>query len=249
MTVNNIYNALNNMFPFNLALEFDNTGLIIGDRNSTVKKAVVALDCTTKVLDFAIDNGAELIITHHPVIFTPLKSITDNTLVYKIIKSGVSVISAHTNLDTAEGGVNDCLAKCLGLENISPVICPDGFTFRKGVLPAAMQPEEFAKFAAKKLGTGARFVCGNRAIKTVAVCSGSGSDMFGIAAEQSVDAFVSSEIKHNVFISSFDADITSIDCGHFATENVVITPLCNKLTAALPEVQFIPYTQGIIKNI
>ena len=249
MTVNNIYNVLNNLFPFNLALDFDNTGLLIGEQNSTVKKAVVALDCTTKVLDFAINNGAELIITHHPVIFTPLKTITENTLAYKIIKSGVSVISAHTNLDTAEGGVNDCLAECLGLENISPVICPDGFTFRKGVLPAAMQPEEFALFAANKLGAGARFVCGNRAIKTVAVCSGSGSDMFHIAAEQFIDAFVSSEIKHNVLISSFDAGITTIDCGHFATENVVITPLCNKLAAALPEVQFIPYTQGIIKNI
>lgn len=245
MNVSDIYNILDSLYPFSLALDFDNCGLLIGSENRCVTKAVVALDCTNEVLDLAVAQGAELIITHHPVIFNPLKSIPDDSLVYKIIKSGISVISAHTNLDTANGGVNDCLANKLGLINIQKITCEDGFTFRKGVLNHEMSPADFAKFASKKLGFSARYVEGNRNIKTVAVCSGSGSDMIYDAIKSGADAFLSSEIKHNVFLYSKQVGITTIDCGHEATEKIIVDELCRVLSEK-SNIKAIPYLESNI---
>ena len=96
MKINDIYSFLNERYPFSLACDFDNVGLLVGDKNCTVTKAVIALDCLSDTVNFAIKNGAELIITHHPVIFAGLKAVTEETAVYKAIKNGISVISAHT---------------------------------------------------------------------------------------------------------------------------------------------------------
>jgi len=109
MTVQNIFDFLNNKFPVDTACGFDNVGTLVGDRNKTITKAIVALDCTLPVIKEAVKNGCELIITHHPIIFNGLKSVLDDTLVFEIIKNGLSVISMHTNLDQGENGVNDAL--------------------------------------------------------------------------------------------------------------------------------------------
>ena len=121
MQVLDIYNFLNEIAPVNTALDFDNVGILVGDPQKAVKKVVVCLDCTPQVVKMAVSKSAELIITHHPVIFEPLKSVvkSESNVVYDCLVNGISVISMHTNLDSSVGGVNDCLARILELENVT----------------------------------------------------------------------------------------------------------------------------------
>lgn len=118
MTVNDILKAVDNIAPFRLTMDFDNTGLLVGDPQAEVSGVVLALDCTDEVVDEAICQGANLIITHHPVIFHGIKQVRSDSVVWKLIRNNISVISAHTNLDIAQGGVNDCLAQKLGLSSL-----------------------------------------------------------------------------------------------------------------------------------
>ncbi len=239
MKVYDIYAYLDGFCPFDTACDFDNAGLLIGNKNTTVSKAVVSLDLTPDAFKQAKKVGAQLIITHHPVIFSGLKNITADSYLYDIIKSDISVISAHTNLDAADGGVNDCLANTLELENISKIICEDGFSFRKGELKSEMTPEQFAHHVYEKLGLKPRFTVGLSNIKTVAVCGGSGGDMLNDAYISGADAFVTSDIKHNVFLDSVHLGITLLDCGHFATEDVVIEPLTALLRQNFSDIEFL----------
>lgn len=118
-TVFDLYSAIDQFAPFSLSMDFDNTGILVGDRHQAVSKVLLALDCTMDVVNYAKEIGAQLIITHHPVIFHPIKRVNEDSVVYHLIRSQIAVISAHTNLDIAEDGVNDVLAQAIGLQNIS----------------------------------------------------------------------------------------------------------------------------------
>ena len=113
MQINDIFEFLNRLYPVSTACDFDNVGLLVGDGNATLNKALISLDCTLKTVEKAIQEDCQLIITHHPVIFDPLKRVNCGSVVYELIKSGISVISMHTNLDIGDGGVNDSL--CISL--------------------------------------------------------------------------------------------------------------------------------------
>ncbi len=247
MKVKDIYSFLDTLYPFNTACDFDNVGLLIGDKNSTVTKIVVALDCTSNVVEFAKENGAELIITHHPVIFGGIKAVKSETAVYKAIKNGISVISAHTNLDIANGGVNDALCEALGLTDIEKYLCFDGFAIRKGTLPTEMTAEELADYASKNLFANARYVDNGKKIKTVAVCSGSGSDFLEDAVNSGADAYISSEIKHNVFIEAVENGFNVLDLGHFATESIIVQRLASVLKNEFQKTEILPYNEQIVK--
>ncbi len=246
MTVNDIYLFLNDFCPFDTASDFDNAGLLIGDKNATVTKAVIALDCTKSAIDKACEIGAELIITHHPVIFGGIKKVMSDSIVYRLVKSGISVISAHTNLDIADGGVNDCLATALGLTEIEKVVCDDGFSFRIGSLSREHSPADFAKYAGEKLNFSPRFTVGKKAVKRVAVCGGSGGDMLADAVTAGADAYVTADVKHNVFLDAARLGITLIDCGHFNTEDIVIEPLKNVLCDKFRDILFITDHNSVI---
>lgn len=247
MKVKDIYSFLDERYPFSLACDFDNVGLLVGDKDAEVTKAVVALDCTLDAVEFAAQNGAELIITHHPVIFAGLKAVTKETAVYKAIKNGISVVSAHTNLDVAEGGVNDTLCEVLGLKDTEKYICEDGFAIRKGTLETEMNAEELANYSAECLGANARYVDGGKQIQTVAVCSGSGSDFLADAIKSGADAYVSSEIKHNIFIEAAEKQFTVIDLGHFATERIIIEKLTSVLRKEFAKIEILPYQKETVK--
>ena len=121
MKVREIYEALNSFAPFNLQEKWDNSGILVGDKNADVKKALLTLDVTEDVIKEAEQIGANLIISHHPLIFNPLKKVLSDSLVYKIIKKDMNVISAHTNLDISPLGVNYALAEAIGLKNTKPL--------------------------------------------------------------------------------------------------------------------------------
>ena len=247
MKVKDIYNFLDVLFPFSSACEWDNSGLLVGNKNATVTKVIIALDCTDSVINEAEATGAELIITHHPVIFPEVNSVLTDSLLHRLISNNISVISAHTNLDKGKGGVNDCLAKTLVLQNIETIKADNDFCIKIGNTEKAFTPDEFAKYVGDKLGIVPRYCIGNKNVEKVAVCGGSGGDFLGAAINAGADAYVSADIKHHVFLDAAHQGITLIDCGHFATEDTVIEPLKALLQNNFPEITFISNHFSVIR--
>ncbi len=246
MTAEKIYDFLNKKFPISSAADYDNVGFLIGDKAADVKSAVLALDLTDSAINTAIQNGANLIITHHPVIFGGIDSVTKGDMVYRLIENGISAISMHTNLDTGKNGVCDALAKALELKKIETVIGSDNMSFRKGVLKSEMSSDDFAAFVGRKLDTAVKYV-GEAYVKNVAVCSGSGSEYLFDAINSGCDALVTAEVKHHLFLEAERLNFTLIDAGHFPTEDVIIEPLCKMLAKKFPSVNFIADHNSAIK--
>ena len=246
MNVNDILEFVSELAPFSLAESWDNCGLLIGGLHSEVKTVMPVLDVTVDVLKEARNKNVDLIISHHPVIFDGMKNIDANSVQYFAVKNDIAVISAHTNLDMANGGVTDTLCKALGIEN-TKVLCPtaeiDGVTYGIGAvgnIKQPMTPDELAKFVKLTLGCdGVKLVRGNKEIKTVAVANGSESGMLSYAAAAGADALVAGETKHNVMVDAKNLGITLIDAGHFETENVIVGVLEQKLKQRFPELMVI----------
>lgn len=232
MKVFEVYDILNKIAPFSNQCDFDNAGFLVGDKNAEISSIVLSLDCTKKTIEFAKESGANLIITHHPIVFEPLKSITDDNIVYSLLKNDISVISAHTNLDFSDGGINDTLCDLLGFKNIKKFneYLPNVFELRIGEVEEAA-PEDYAKKLKSIFNIPIKYVSGNRNIKRVAVCSGSGGSFVNQAILNGADALVTSDIKHSQFLTADYLGLSLYDCGHFNTEDIIIEPLLKKLKA------------------
>ncbi len=237
MTVNDIYTFLNEKYDFSTALSYDNAGHLVGSLDNTVTGIVVCLDCTDETVSLAAQNGANLIVSHHPVIFDPMKSVTDNSVVYRLIRNDISVISAHTNLDQADGGINEVLAQTIGLKNIEKVTDREGFVYRIGEIEEPIDADSFAKSVSEKLGLPVKYVGENTHIKRVAVCSGSGGSMLSEVANTGVDAFVTADVKHDVFLDAHSIGMVLLDAGHFNTEDIIVAPLAKELSKAFPKIK------------
>lgn len=238
MTVNDIFDYLNSLYPVNTACDFDNPGILVGDKHAEVKRSVISLDCTDSAIDKAVKNKCQLIITHHPVIFEPLKKVLSDSPVYRLIKNGISVISMHTNLDIGENGVNDTLCDVLELNNTEKYIADDGFPLNTGFLPYQMSPERLAGYIKKKLGGRIKYTSGNEKINRVLVCSGSGGSYFTELIRSGCDALITADVKHNVFIDAARLGKSVFDAGHFETEDVVINRLNNILSSRFNGITF-----------
>ena len=227
--------------PLESALEFDNAGLLVGGGDTEVNKALVALDITDEVIDEASRNGCELIISHHPVIFEPLKSIDADSVVYKLIKNDIAALCLHTNLDLSPVfGVNTCLAEAVGLMNGAFV---EDECLYIGELYTAISNREFAKRVKSALDCkGLRYTFGDKGIKRVAICSGSGGDLAPLAAEKGADVLLTGEIKHHDILGANHRGIAVVDAGHFKTEDIVIKPLCEKLGGEFEDIEFVRST-------
>lgn len=235
-TVNEILAFLETVAPAASKMDWDNVGLLCGSRKREVSKILVALDPFEDAAEEAVEIGADLIVTHHPLIFQPVKNVTDDTSIGRVIltlaKHDISAINAHTNLDVAEGGVNDVLAQVLGLQNVEVV--PGGL-LRIGDVNA--QPvESFLEHVKNTLGCpGLRYV-GSGEVHRVAVGGGAcGSELMD-AVDAGCDTFVTSDIKYNTFWDAHDLGINLIDAGHFYTENPVCKIFADKLSAAFPQI-------------
>lgn len=235
-----IIECMNEIAPICLAESWDNVGLLVGDKNSTVKKILVALDALNPVIDEAIAIGADLIITHHPIFLKGLSKINSDTLegkIYKLIKNNISVYSAHTNFDCAEGGTNDILAKLLSLQNIE--ILEQTYTInvgsqtkiygigRIGLLDKQITLLEFSKFVKQKLGLDNLNIVGDlsKPIKKVALCTGSGSEYLNTAIAKKADVYISGDIKYHIANDAKEIGIALIDGTHYATENIAMPVL------------------------
>lgn len=243
-TVFDIYSAIDRFAPFSLSMDFDNTGILVGDRSQEVTKALIALDCTMEVVKEAQQLGAQLIITHHPVIFRPVKRINEDSVIFHLIKNNISVISVHTNLDIAQDGVNDILAQTIGLKDIRGLDLLDSvsqsYLGRIGTLSTPLSAEEFATHVKTVLhARSVKFADSQRSIQTVALCSGAGSDCLYTALAAGADALLTSEVKQHEYIDAVANNISIFDAGHFDTEDIVVEPLCKKLSQQFPEIHFL----------
>ena len=245
--VSDILNYVETLAPRAMKMDWDNVGLLCGSRSTPVTKVLVALDPFEHVCKEAVDWGAEVIVTHHPLIFRPLPNITDETTIGRgirtLIKHDISAINAHTNLDQAPGGVNDVLAKTLGLEHIQ-VITPCGEIDGQpwGLLRMGEVREQnlsdFLSTVKKNLRCeGLRYVDGGKPVRKVAVGGGACADGFREALDAGCDTFVTSDIKYNQFWDARDLGLNLIDAGHFHTENPVVAVLAEKIAGAFPEVE------------
>lgn len=226
MTVKDVYDYLDIIAPFDTAEEWDNCGLTVGSFNKDVKKIYIALDVTNDVLNDAISFGADLVITHHPMIFNPVSEIYCDSLVYKAVASGMSFIASHTCLDKAEGGVNTCLADKVGIKNLKTSGNDEFLKFGE-IEPCTA--EELAKIIKSALGGTVSFTDAGKTIKTVALCSGGGGDLVSEAKKIGADAFLTGEAKHHEYLLSSDLGISMFTAGHFETENIVCEYLYNSL--------------------
>ena len=247
-TVKDILSFLETLAPASLKMDWDNVGLLCGSRNTEVTKILVALDPFEGVCKEAADIGAQLIVTHHPLIFRAPNTITDETSVGRSILQlcahGISAINAHTNLDCAPGGVNDVLAKKLALVNVQ-VVDPEGTDENGnewGLLRMGEVPEQplgaFLNRVKTLLGCeGLRYVDGGKPVRKVAVGGGSCAGEMLDALRAGCDTFVTADVKYNQFWDARDLGINLIDAGHFATENPVVSVLAEKIAGAFPEIE------------
>ena len=247
ITVGNIYDGLDAIAPFAAAEPWDNSGLLVGSPDMPVRRILFALDVTRAVLEEANKLSCQLIISHHPVIFEPLKSLSAEHIVYRLAVSGICVISTHTNLDIAKGGVNDALAEAIGLSGLKPLhVLENGSTIGyAGNLQTQMNPADFAQLVKDRLcAGGVRAVSGRGDISAVAVCGGSGAKYLGDAKRLGTQAMVTGEVLHHLWLLAEELGITLVEAGHFATENVVLAPLMKKMRERFPSVELVMSKAG-----
>ena len=238
-----VMQAMERIAPRRLAEAWDNPGLLIGSPADEVRKILVALDVREETIEQAIEDGCDLIVTHHPLIFRGVKAVrTDDATgrkIARLIRADIAVFAAHTNLDSAAGGVNDVLAERLGL--VSPVSLVEGAADgepglgRIGELPAPLSLEDFAAFVKTHLELSAlRVVCaGSHAVHRVALCGGSGAEFIGRAAAKGADVYVTGDVKYHDAERAVGLGIHVLDAGHFATEQPIVASLAARLSNAL----------------
>lgn len=249
-TVKEIIRFMETIAPQSKKESWDNVGLLCGREGKEVHTVLVALDPFEDVADEAVEIGADLILTHHPLIFTPLYSLTDGTAIgrtiFTLVRHDISAFNAHTNLDIAPEGVNHCLAKRLGLENIAvidPVETDEqgnlwGLMRRGTVEEQAL--EEFLPRVKKALqAPGLRYASGGKKVRHVAVGGGACGEEWPAVLRAGCDTFLTSDVRYNDFWDARDAGLNIIDAGHFYTENPVCGYLQRIIRAEFPELNVV----------
>ena len=221
VTAKEIYDYIDSFAPFETAMSFDNVGILIGDSDICADKALLALDITSEIINEAVEKGISLIVTHHPIIFSPLRAVSSDSLQYKLIRSGITVISAHTNLDSAKNGVMYKMAEKIGLadcEIINPRFAEDSGDGLIGNLPTPLAAEDFVRFLKRTFNVKAlAHNAFGGTIRKVALCGGAGAFLIGDALRSGADAFVTGEIKYHDYFG-YDDKMMLCALGHYESE-------------------------------
>ncbi len=216
--------------PQELAYSWDNVGILCGDGKKEVKKALLTLDTNENTVDEAIQNKCDMIISHHPILLGGIKRIdyssADSRMLRKLIQNDITVFAAHTNMDTAEHGINDALALLLDIKD-AEIIEKNGEKTglgRYGKLIHAATLREFAEMVKEKLGTPHVRTAGNlgKTVITAAVASGSCAELIPAAHALGCDVIVTADMKYHNMIEAAESGIAVIDAGHYPTEIIVM---------------------------
>ncbi len=241
MHISELLTGINQFAPFALAEEWDNVGLLLGSPDREVNSVLLGLDPSLPLLKEAISRGADTLITHHPLIFRPLSSVTLTTPVGVFLEcalaNSINVIACHTNFDSAAEGVSDALAACLQLENVKPLhrTVYSGMENtghgRIGTFSSPLSSAEFLQRVCEVLGVQGVMTAGTlpEKIETVALCGGSGSDLAEEALNQQADVYLTAEIKHSTARWAEDSGFCVIDGTHYGTEQPAVALLAEKL--------------------
>lgn len=238
-----IVELMNVYAPIELAESWDNVGLMVGDMQRDVNKVMVALDINDEVINEAIVNSVDMIVTHHPMIFKPISNVTSETplgrRLIKLIQEGIAVYSAHTNLDVVSGGTNSTLAELLGLisiENLVESENPDGMG-KVGVLEKPMTFLELINNVKTILGAQNLVVSGDvdKIISKVGICTGSGAngEFMKLASAKGCQAYITGDVGYHNAQMANDLGLCIIDGSHYLTEVLIVPVLCDYLSRNL----------------
>ncbi len=243
MTIKELYASLEARIPRRLSCEWDNDGLMVsGDPSREVKRVLIALDITAEVVRKAVEGGFDVVISHHPLVFRPLKAITTEIPVAKkvidLLGAGITAMSFHTRLDAVCGGVNDTLAAALGVADAVPFGNGEETIGRIGRLSEPITLEAFALRV--KQATGAPFVQvsdAGRLVERVAILGGSGSSDVQAAECAGADTYLTGELGHHLLTDGPERGMNLVAAGHFHTENPVCETLCAMVREIIPSVE------------
>ncbi len=250
-TTGMLMDLLDGIAPFSLAETWDNSGLQAGNLSWPVSKVMISLDVSYEVMEAAEKWGANLVLSHHPLIFRPLKCIdfssAPGNIILKAAAAKISIISVHTNFDKANYGLNDFFASLAGLDQISclhegnsvnlpdqadkdDMICTPGIG-RTGRLDPPVTLYDFARYIKEKLDIGNLRVTGQKEliVKKAAVCTGSGGSLLDEFFQSGADVFITGDIKYHEAREIEQAGLGLIDVGHFASEHIGVALLADRL--------------------
>ncbi len=236
ITVNDIFDYMNQRFPFSSQEAWDNSGLLCGSGADDVKICVLSLDADSCAFRTARETGAQLLVTHHPIIFNPLSRVEADSPVWLAASSRVSVISCHTPLDKADGGTNDVLCGILGLENVERT---DNAFLKTGYLKSPETMSAFARNVSRKLHTDVKYMFGDRTVSRIAVCTGAGGDFFEDAAKNGAELLLTGEAKYHESLAAREKGFPILEAGHFETEYPAMERLCEEMQREFPNVRFV----------
>lgn len=237
-TVKELVDILCGFAPLETAEPWDNVGLLVGHREAQVTRVLMALDATMEVIEEAKSLGAQLIVTHHPLMFRARSRMTDadpeGAMLLALCENKIALCSLHTNLDKAAGGVNDALMQAVGMENVQgegllrTAALPEGMTMEALTAQVGRGLSAQVKVYGKKQGEARMLAC----------CSGAGGDEIDAAIEAGADVFLTGEIKHHEALYAMQRGICVMEAGHFETERPVMETLSRSLQNACDAVQY-----------
>lgn len=232
--------AMDTFAPRELAFEGDNPGLLVGTDRQDIKRVLVALDCTIPVVNEAVGKGCDLVLTHHPLMYRPVRKILPDdpitSPVFYLIRNNIGLFAAHTNLDAAKGGVNAELCKLLGI--LDPIAVGEERIMRVGNLANPVKLYDFIRFAENVLATRFRFTGEDRIIRRIAVMGGAGGGDYPLAHAFGADLYITGECKHNQAIEAETLGLSIAVGGHFETENPVLIPLIEYLESHTEGIEY-----------
>lgn len=252
VTVNHILASLERLAPSELALDYDNVGLLVGSKETQVTGIMTGLELTDELIDDAIIRGCNVIVVHHPLIFKPLYSVKEDQFqgkkIISLIRKNISLIAAHTNLDMAVDGLNDYMVRRLSLEPVESL----SKNIRLGTIESQTLLQ-FVKHIKETLNLDYIHYCGNeeRIVQKIALCTGSGMSFYQEACNEGVDVYITGDMKYHDATYAIEMNTPVIDATHFGTEVEVENLLRDYLTLELASFYSatIPvYTHGKYKN-